>query len=167
MSQPQKNSGSKRAAKESNVSKKNRNFISLFLGDVANEDADNIHIARVIKKFGNGRLQVFYVTYDAEDKPIAHIQQAKIKSSMRGRGKRSVWIDIGSIVIVAEMDLVGLEIEAVIDQAGLDQLKKTIKLDQRILAVDNTDEKSLMSTVAQEDGFEFEQEEKELDLDKL
>ena len=78
-----------------------------------------------------------------------------------------MWIDIGSIVIVAEMELVGLEIEAVIDQAGLDQLRKTIKLDQRILAIDNTDEKSLMSTMAQEDGFEFEQEEKELDLDKL
>jgi hypothetical protein len=110
---------------------------------------------------------VFYVTYDEDDKPIAHIDQAKIKSSMRGRGKRSVWIDIGSIVIVAEMDLVGLEIEAVIEQQDLDQLKKTMKLDQRLLAIDNTDEKSLMSTVAQEDGFEFEQEEKELDVDKL
>jgi hypothetical protein len=55
----------------------------------------------------------------------------------------------------------------VIEQQDLDQLKKTMKLDQRLLAIDNTDEKSLMSTVAQEDGFEFEQEEKELDVDKL
>ena len=164
MSQPQKNSGIKRAAKQSSISKKNNSFVSAFLEDASKDDTADIHVSRVIKKFGNGRVQVFYV--DEENKP--KLGTAVIRGNMRGRGKRSVWIDIGTIVVVAQTELHGLEIMAVLDDHQVDQVKGAMKLDERIFAIDLIDEKSLL--VARSDnmegGYEFEGE-KEVEIGDL
>lgn len=169
---PQKNSGNKSVKRESGVVLKNRKFIQTFLQDVREEsDVSDIHIARVIKKMGNGRMEVFYV--DSKQHP--HVVQAIIRGSFRGKGKRSVWIDDNSIVIIADSGIGGsaaFEIMAMLSPDEIHELKKTKEVDPRILAINVTDSAQLMSDqpLKLENGFEFdisENKEEEIDIDNV
>lgn len=170
---PQKNSGNKSVKRESGVVMKNRKFIQTFLQDVREEsDTSDIYIARVLKKMGNGRMEVFYV--DSKQHP--HVVQAIIRGSFRGKGKRYVWIDDNSIVIIADSGIGGsaaFEIMAVLSQDEIHDLKKTKEVDPRILAMNITDSVQLMSDrpLITENGFEFDISEpipeEEIDIDNL
>ena len=141
---------------------KNKRFIHAFLEDIREgDDTEGVHIARVLKKFGNGRMEVFYVKNvenTEEKRPItAH---ATIRGSFRGRGKHSVWIDTGSVVAVAETGFKSgpvLEIMAVLNREQIAQLQKSGEFDSRLF-IDTTDEKVLgvQSHVNVEEGFVFE-----------
>ena len=169
---PQKNSGNKGAKRETGVSTKNRRFLQNFLDDIRSEGkVDNVHIGRVLRKMGDGRMEVFYVETKG-DVPRTHIAQAVIRGSFRGRGKRSVWIDIGSFVAVAETGQAGsaaLEIVAVIEPSHMRDIAKEMNLDSRVLAVDTVDYAQLVSTDKKmEDdrgGFEFDIVEEDNDAD--
>lgn len=171
----QKNSGNRGAKKESGVAIKNRRFVSNILDDLrSDEGLDEIRFARVLKKFGNGRVEVFFVkTINKIEYPT--IAQAVIRGSFRGRGKKSVWIDIGSIVVLADVGLGGsaeFEIVAVLSPEQVHDIKKEIKIDPRILAVDAIDSTKLMSGQPLTDGgFEFDYEaasaEPDVDIDAI
>jgi hypothetical protein len=171
----QKNSGNRGAKKESGVEKKNNRFVTNILDDLrSDEGLDQIRIARVLKKFGNGRVEVFFVkTVKGIEYPT--VAQAVIRGSFRGRGKRSVWIDIGSIVVLADVGLAGsaeFEIVAVLSSGQIHEIKKEMTIDPRILAVDAVDTTKLMSGEAlTEGGFEFDYgtvpAEPEIDVDAI
>jgi hypothetical protein len=99
------------------------------------------------------------------------IVQAVIRGSFRGKSRKSVWIDLGSIVMIVKSGLAGsaeFEIMGVLSQDDIDDVRKTIELDPRILAIDNTD-KSLLVSDKQPDpsgGFDFIQEQ-EIDIEEL
>lgn len=158
---PQKNSGNRGSKKESGVAAKNRRFFQALLDDVRTEGSvSDIHISRVLKKMGNGRVEVFYV--DSKGKP--RIVQAVIRGSFRGKGKHAVWIETGSIVVVVDSGIGGsaeFEVMAVLSLEQVQDLNKEMNIDPRILAIDNTDEKSLMTKSGIEEGFVFEDDTKE------
>lgn len=63
---PQKNSGTKAQKRESGTTKKNNDFVAKILYDLGKGDNMNdIYIARVSKKFGNGRFEIEYYTKDS------------------------------------------------------------------------------------------------------
>jgi hypothetical protein len=147
--------------KVTNLKNKNNDFIQAYLDDVKVGDVPvDVHIARVLKKLGDGRVEVFYI--GANKKPS--LSQAVIRGSFRGKGKHAVWIDPGSIVLAADSGIPGsasMEIMAVLDQESLDKIRKSIDIDSRILAIDNTDGARLVDGSADDDGVIFEDDKKE------
>lgn len=153
---PQKNSGNKKSKKESGVASKNRRFIQSFLDDIKSDDStDGVYIGRILKKLGNGRMEVFYVKdLEGETRPTVNI--ALIRGTFRGKGKHAVWIDVGSIVAIAENEL-SIEIMAVLSREQVFEMQKHTDIDPRVLAINNTDENTLNNAIAS-DGFVFEDE---------
>lgn len=160
--------------KVTNLTNKNKNFIQAYLDDLKTGDIPvDVHLARVIKKLGDGRLEVFYI--GPNKKPS--LSQAVIRGSFRGKGKHAVWIDPGSIVLAADSGIPGsasLEIMAVLDQASLDKIRKSIDIDNRILSIENTDGARLLDGSAVDDGVIFEndepekkKEEEDVDIDAI
>jgi len=170
---PQKNSGNRGAKKESGISAKNRRVKSEILNDLRKgDDSREIHIARVLRRFGNGRVEVFYV------KPVGtsgdtrgRVGQAVICGSFRGRGKRSVWIDVNSFVAVAESGLGGsveLEIVAVFSPEEMRDVAKEFNLDPRVTAIENIDSSQLLASKMGDNmnsGYEFNDD--ALDVDDI
>jgi hypothetical protein len=143
---PQKNSGNKKGKRESGVSVKNRKFISELLQDIRqNDDLADIHIGRVTRKLGNGRVDVFFVakekekTFDENGEEIEKIvhksyeKQAVIRGTFRGKGKHSVWIDVGSPVIIADTGLNSFVIMAVLTREQVTDISKEMFVDERVL----------------------------------
>lgn len=88
---------------ESSTSKKNKKLFDNLLSDIyADEDIDGIHIGRVTKKLGDGRMEVEYFSNERLETTKAHM-----KGSIRGRGKKDAWVDVGSFVILNETGVVG------------------------------------------------------------
>ena len=162
---PQKNSGAKASKRVSGVQAKNSRFVSEFMSDLTESgNSEDIYIARVISRMGNGRMEVFYM----DSQQLPQTVQAVIRGSFRGKGKRSVWIDIGSIVVIADSGISGsaeFEIMAILTPTDVHEIKKIIDLDPRILAVDNTDGDALKAGKGGEEqpGFEFDIDEEIID----
>ncbi len=169
---PQKNSGNKGFMKQSSASKKSNGTVDSFIFDLKSKDIpQDVYIARVIKKFGNGRVQVVYSISKDTENSVIQITQAVIRGSFRGKSKRSVWIDDGTIVLIANTGVSGsseFEIIAIVENDHIREIRKCIQVDERIFAKEITDPEILMArkfTESQLGGFVFESipEEKELD----
>lgn len=152
-----------RANGESDKLKKNRRLIDDLFSDLQiGDDLSGVHIGRVTKKFGFGRMEVFYVE-DTGTGPQSKLLNCPIRGGMRGKGKKDVWIDIDSIVVMATTGIPGsseFEIIAVLSQDQCRHLKQ-IKpdLDPRILLKETTDA---------DDAIVFEkEEEKDIDIDTI
>ncbi len=143
---PQKNSGNKKGKRETGVSVKNRQFIADLMSDLRqNKHVDDVYLGRVTKKLGNGRVEVFYVVKESEktfdhdgndiikDSYKSYEKQALIKGSFRGKGKHSVWIDVGNAVVVADAGLGQLSIMAVLTRDQLQDIAKITYVDDRVL----------------------------------
>jgi hypothetical protein len=176
---PQKNSGNKGAKSgTTGASLKNRKFVQNFLDDLrADGVVADVHIARIIRKMGNGRMEVFYVD-NAKKNTKGAVTQAKIPGKFSGRGKRSVWIDVGTFVAVADSGISGsaeFEIVAVFSPDQMRDISKEFNVDPRILAVDITDAAQLTSKNMQKaeltNGYEFdavaEEDEEDVDIDDI
>lgn len=175
---PQKNAGNRSAKKESGICAKNRRVKNMFLDDLRKDgQVDDVHIARVLRKLGDGRMEVYYVKKSEKNNDTrGYVDQAVIRGSFRGRGKRSVWIDVGTFVAVAETGLggsVGLEIVAVFSQDEMRDISKEFNVDSRVIAVDFTDTTQLLSSktpINQETGYEFDvigEENDDIDIDDI
>lgn len=174
---PQKNSGNKKGKRETNVSVKNRQFVADLMYDLRkSSQIEDVYLGRVVRKLGNGRVEVFYVakekekTFDSEGNDIvkesykSYEKQATIKGSFRGKGKHSVWIDVGTPVVVLDSGLNLFTIIAVLTREQLQDISKEVYLDPRVLnGVTETSEKA-------EDTIEFEEETEKLsdgDIDNI
>lgn len=163
-----------RANRQSNTSKKNNDLISDFLDDVKTEGmCEGVHVARVLGKCGDGRMSVFYVSGTSGTTAIA-----PIKGSLRGKGKKDAFVDVGTIVLLAETGLTGAmahEIIAVLSDSHVSTLNRLAPLDARILARDVTDASALTrGPLSDEVGFEFDagedakpEDEEEMDDDAI
>jgi hypothetical protein len=143
---PQKNSGNKKGKRDTGASVKNRQFISDLMSDLRQDNhVEDVYLGRVTRKLGNGRVEVFYVakenekTFDTEGNEVvkevykSYEKQATIKGSFRGKGKRSVWIEVGTAVAVADAGLGHLMIMAVLSRDQLQDIAKTTHVDERIM----------------------------------
>jgi hypothetical protein len=159
----QKNSGNKKSKRETGIVIKNRRFIADMLWDYRKEGKiDGLYIGRVTRKLGNGRVDVFYVAKEMGDdgqfEYNSYEKQATIKGSFRGKGKRSMWIDIGSAVAISDNGLNMLEICAVLTRDQLKEIAEEVYVDPRVLnGVQDGDSR-------QEDGIEFDNEAEEEDV---
>lgn len=154
---PQKNSGTKAQKRESGTTKKNNRFVNDLLSDLMNdEEMNDIYIARVSKKFGNGRFEIEYYTKDSVTNQTAvHTKQAIIPGRFRGKGKHAVWIDVGSVVALGDAGVgAELTVMAVLTRQQLKEIGKSMYIDERIMNSDSTNAEQT------EDGFEFEEEKK-------
>ena len=146
---------------ESSKAKNNRELIDTLLDDYANhENTQGVHVARITKRMGSGRMEVFYVDEKKHDKQ----QIIALRGGLRGKGKKNVWVDVDSLVVIAETGLSGTthEIVAVFSEAQVARLKKVKPdADARLFIRGSSDTKE------GDDGFEFERHDEEIDVDAI
>lgn len=139
----QKNSGNKGAKRRTDIgagAKNKKEVLKIFdfIKDQGDDDPimkAGTYIAKVIRKLGNGQVFVFFV--DETEKPIE--TRAIIRGSFRGRGKRDVWIDVGSIVVVEE-NINVYEVIALISRDQIKTLSEIMFIDDRIYSTDALDD---------------------------
>jgi len=153
---------------EGSKARHNRCFIDDLLDDIRNgEKVDDIKIARVTKLVGSGRMEVFYLDEivdekkkdffeDAGKKEYRVVQQIiPMRGGLRGKGKKSVWISVDNIVMVADTGLGGTthEIIAVFSAEQVARLRKLKPdMDERMFL------KNGSTNAADADlGFEFDE----------
>jgi hypothetical protein len=89
-----------------------------------------------------------------------------MRGGLRGKGKKTVWVDLDSLVMIAETGLAGTthEIVAVFSPEQVARLRKLKPdMDERYFLKGSSE-----ATSKQEAGFEFEQEEEgEVDVDNI
>jgi hypothetical protein len=160
---PQKNSGAKASKRVSPVETKNTKFIQSFMEDVKKEtDIGFVFVGRVIKKLGNGRVEVVY-----QGKGGFKIAQAVIRGSFRGKAKRSMWIEVGSIVIIADSGVAGtaeFSVMALLSDDEVRDVRNTMDLSPRIFDISEVDSDSLLSNKPNLEAIiEFGEEEVNVD----
>ena len=150
---------------ESSKARNNRMLIDDLLDDLASgEKITDVFIGKVVKRLGNGRMSVFYT--QANGNAIESI--IPIRGGLKGKSKKDVWIDIESIVMIAETGLGGVthEIVAVLSPAQVSKYKKLCpQADPRIFQ-----KGSNIETEKQEEAFEFdakEDDEVEVNVDDI
>lgn len=173
---PQKNSGNRGAKRETGASIKNRKFVQNFLDDLRTEGSvEHVHIGRIIRRLGDGRMEVFYVE-KVKGEQRGKMTQAKIPGKFSGRGKHSVWIDVGTFVAIGETGVSGhvaFEIVAVFNHDQMREIAKEFELDPRLLMIDNTDSSQLVTNkISSKDevGYEFganEEDDEDVDVDNI
>lgn len=152
---PQKNAGNRGAKNDSGVSSKNQKFIRDLMFDMKKDGSvEDVFIGKVTKRLGNGRMEVHYIENEKLNKTIA-----LIRGCFRGKGKRSVWIDVGSFVAIASTGVSGslaYEIMAVLTPSEA----QDIGVDPRILNYE-THKPDI------KDGFEFDHVTDNIDIDNI
>lgn len=169
---------------EGSKARNNRCFVDDLLDDIRNgEDVRDVHVARVTKRMGCGRMEVFYLQEVVEEKKkddwltgekslTRKVEQRVVqqvvpmRGGLRGKGKKTVWVDLDSLVMVAETGLAGTthEIVAVFSPEHIARLRKLRPdMDERYFLKGTAE-----ATVA-DSGFEFEdtQKDDELDVDNI
>lgn len=150
----QKNSGNKKAKKESGVATKNRRFVTNILDDLRSEGkVEDVHIARVVKKLGNGRVEVFYVKkLGKTDDTVTVNTTALIPGRFRGKGKHAVWIEVGSPIAISDTGIGIIEVVAVLTKDNLKDISREMFIDPRVLNYESAEPHK------EEGGFEFEED---------
>lgn len=146
---------------ESSTSKKSKRLFDDILSDLRDDNSDiaGVHFGRVMKKLGEGRMEVIFI-----DEDRLETVRAPMKGSIRGRGKKDAWVDVGTYVILNETGLVGSmshEIVMPLTPQQLAQLRKEGAIDERLF------EKTVMDV---DEGIEFAEEAgpaKEIDIDVI
>jgi hypothetical protein len=104
-------------------------------------------------------MEVFY----QDEKKHDVLRIVPMRGGLRGKGKKSVWVDTDSLVMVAETGLGGAthEIVAVFSELQVERLKRLRP---------NTDPRLFLKEKAAEeldDGFIIREEEDEVDVDAI
>lgn len=159
----------KGANSESSTSKKSKKLFNDLLEDLcgSEEDMQGIHFGKVVKRLGEGRMEVIYIFNERLE-----TVRAPMKGSIRGKGKRDAWIDVGTFVVLNETGLSGCmshEIVMPLSSQQVQMLRKNNNIDERLF------EKT--ETTMGEEGIEFEEDiqeeqevsgkEEEIDIDKI
>jgi len=168
---------------EGSKARNNRCLVDDLLDDIRNEETtDGVHIARVTKRMGCGRMEVFYLEDVVEEKKDAWMLESKpkvkeqrvvqqivpMRGGLRGKGKKTVWVDLESLVMVAETGLAGTthEIVAVFSPEQVARLRKLKPhMDERCFAKQSTETKQEMGGFVLEE--EEEKEQQEVDSDNI
>lgn len=161
---------------EGSKARNNRCFVDDLLDDIKNgENVDDVHVARVTKRMGSGRMEVFYVQEVADEthvlaggtRRMEHrvVQQiVPMRGGLRGKGKKTVWVDLDSLVMVAETGLAGTthEIVAVFSPEQVARLRRLRpEMDERYF-LKGTTESAVVDA-----GFEFDEKVGDIDVDNI
>jgi len=166
---------------EGSKARNNRCFIDDLLDDIKNnEKLTGVHIARITRRLGCGRMEVFYLEevvddtkrdfFENEDREGKKkefrevLQTMPMRGGLRGKGKRTVWVDIDSLVMIAETGLGGKthEIIAVFSPEQVARLRNLKPdMDERMFL------KSGNAASSKPDGFEFDEDDEEVDVDNI
>lgn len=161
---------------ESNKTKQNNKIGDKMLDDLMDEaerpgsiQFDGAHVGRVSRRLGDGRMEIFYTekeTISGKERVVDKMIQAPIRGGMRGRGKKDVWIDVGSIVLFEETGLGGMathRILSVFTPVQIARYKSIVKdADPRLFVKTGS-----IDTEPQE-GIEFaEDDEDEINVDDI
>jgi hypothetical protein len=168
---------------EGSKARNNRCLVDDLLDDIRNgENTEGVHIARVTKRMGCGRMEVFYLEEVTDEKKKDNwmtgeggkVEQRVVqrivpmRGGLRGKGKKTVWIDLDSLVMIAETGLAGTthEIVAVFSPEHVARLRRLKPdMDARYF-LKGTEE----ITSKQDGGFEFEDhrdDDEEVDVDNI
>ena len=134
---------------ESSTSKKSKRLFENILSDLQDDDSDitGVHFGRVIRKLGEGRMEVMFIANERLE-----TVRAPMKGSIRGRGKKDAWVDVGSYVVLNETGVVGSmshEIVMPLSPVQIAQLRKEGVMDERLFEKTTTEN-------GEGDGIEFE-----------
>lgn len=148
---------------ESDRSKKNKRLVGDLLSDFMEGDKlEGVHVGRVMRKFGNGRMEVFYIEKTPAG-PLVRLVNCPLAGRMRGRGKKDVWVDVGTVVIIGGTGMGGsleFEIIGVLNHDQCRELRKVVPdMDPRIFTAG--------AEPTEENNVIFEKEEEEIDLDTI
>lgn len=160
---------------EGSKARNNRCLVDDLLEDIRNgEPLTDVFVARVLKRMGSGRMEVFYMKEGSDDfddskkTEMRVVQQiVPMRGGLRGKGKKTVWVDIDSLVMIAETGLAGTthEIVAVFSPEQVAKLRKLRPtMDDRFFAKGSTE------SAEAEDGFEFDEkagDDAEVDVDNI
>jgi hypothetical protein len=153
---------------EGSKARHNREFIDDLLDDYKkNEKTDGVFVGRVLRRMGCGRMEVFYMVKknadDEEDDRLEPVQQIMpMRGGLRGKAKKTVWVDIDSLVMIAETGLGGTthEIIAVFSVDQVARYRKIFpKADERLFlknGITETEEEAGGITFATEEGAEID-----------
>jgi len=120
-----------------------------YIEDLRAKDTEHVHIARVLKFNGDGRVEVVYCV---GEKGI--IAQVIIPGRFRGKAKYSSLVDVGSFLLIGETGVSGpasLEMMALISDEQMDKIKNVVDVDKRILAKEADKETIVANKVAVDD----------------
>lgn len=172
---------------EGSKARHNREFIDDLLDDYRKgEKTDGVYVGRIIRRMGQGRMEVFYikdVIEKVDEEALAmDIVTAKkapkirkeavqqiipMRGGLRGKAKKTVWVDIDSLVMLAETGLSGTTHE-IVAVFSAEQVARYRKLkpdaDERLFLKGGAE-----ASVADQDGiiFEKDDDEGEVDVDDI
>ena len=116
---------------ESSKARNNRTLIDDLLDDYrTGANTDGVYVGRILRRMGSGRMEVFYVRKQFNEFEGEHgvevTQIIAMRGGLRGRGKKDVWIEPGSLVVLSETGLgqTTHEIVAVFSAAQIARLRK-------------------------------------------
>jgi hypothetical protein len=124
-----------------------------YIDDLRKKDTEHVHLARCLKRLGDGRVEVVYCVGER-----GVIAQVVIPGRFRGRAKHSSFVDVGSFLLIAETGVTGpaaLEMIALISDAQIATINDVAPIDKRVLAKD-TDKEAIETGKTNDDGFEFD-----------
>jgi hypothetical protein len=143
---------------EGSKARNNRNLVDDLISDYADienrkklgmyyDEITDVHVGRVMRRMGQGRMEVFYseTTKDATEgkRVVEHNIIMPLRGGLRGKGKKTVWVDPGSIVMVMETGLGGAmthEIVAVFNEEQVQKLRKVMpSLNPKLFVADSND----------------------------
>jgi hypothetical protein len=160
---------------EGSKARHNREFIDDLIDDYRNkQDTSGVFVGRVLRRMGSGRMEVLYMVKKKGDtiekEREESIQQIMpMRGGLRGKAKKTVWVDIDSLVMIAETGLAGTTHE-IIAVFSPEQVAKYRNL------FPDADERLFLKNgnVDAEEGergggivFEEEEENAELDVDNI
>jgi hypothetical protein len=171
---------------EGSKARHNREFIDDLLDDYRKgEKTDGVFVGRILRRMGCGRMEVFYIkeVVDEDDEDLLALDVAPTKKKqkvrqeavqqiipmrggLRGKAKKTVWVDIDSLVMCAETGLSGTTHE-IIAVFSPEQVARYRKLkpdaDERLFLKGGAE-----STTPDKEAVIFEEDsEDEVDVDDI
>lgn len=169
---------------EGSKARHNREFIDDLLDDYRKgEKTDGVFVGRVLRRMGCGRMEVFYIKDVVEkvdedslafEAPVQKkapkvrkedVQQIiPMRGGLRGKAKKTVWVDIDSLVMIAETGLSGTthEIVAVFSAEQVAYYRKLKPdADERLFLKGGAE-----ATAAEQDAIVFEEDD-EVNVDDI
>lgn len=125
-----------------------------YIEDLRAKDTEHVHLARVLKYNGDGRVEVVYCVGEK-----GNIAQVIIPGRFRGRAKHSSFVNVGSYLLIGETGLSGstaLEMIAMVTDEQLAKIREVAEIDKRLLSKETDKEAVIAGKVEGEDAYEFE-----------
>lgn len=154
---------------ESSKVRNNRTIVENLLDDYREGmNTDGVFVARVMRRMGSGRMEVMYTEIVvSEEEGRCNVERTQIipmRGGLRGKGKKGVWVDLGSLVVIASTGLAGAthEIVAVLTAPQVARLRKVKPdLDPRLFIQEPG------ATGEEDEAFVIAEDDEEVDVEDI